>query len=281
MLSIIVISNRQKLFEQLCVNIKNTVIGAYEVIHQKEIEKGIACAYNNGAEKAQYNYLCFVHDDVLFHTKGWDEKLIEHLQDEKTGVIGVMGGRYKSAFGVSWNDGPVEMHRYNALNGANGGNHLFYNPSGVNKDEVICLDGAFLCTSKKTWQQHPFDEQTFGGFHFYDLDICLQAYHGGKKNYIIYDVLIEHFSGGKMDAIFLKEYLLFSEKWKSSLPVFIGNLSKKQISNFEGYALTKTIQLIKKNRLPGKYSTTLIKKYFASHKNIYQLLRAAYFILIK
>ena len=69
---------------------------------------------------------------------------------------------------------------------------------------------------------------------------ALQAHYGGKKNYIIYDILIEHFSVGKMDANLLAGvYSYFQKKWKPDLPVFIGSLSKKQISDFEGYALTK------------------------------------------
>ena len=58
--------------------------------------------YNFCAERAKHNHLCFVHEDVLFHTQGWDEKVIAHLQDKKAGIIGVMGSRYKSAFGLSW-----------------------------------------------------------------------------------------------------------------------------------------------------------------------------------
>lgn len=157
-----------------------------------------------------------------------------------------MGGCYKSYFGTSWNDGPKTMHRYNVKNGANNGAHLLFNPENKVKEEVVCLDGAFLSCKKKTWQLHKFDEQQFKGFHFYDLDFSLQVYKSALKNYVIYNILIEHFSTGNMDTHFLNDYLLFAEKWKAMLPMFIGTLSGKEVANYEGYALTRTMQLMKK-----------------------------------
>lgn len=281
MLSIIVCSVDPGRLKKLTESIEQTTGNDYELlVYVNGDGKGLCEIYNEFAARAKNEYLCFVHEDVLFHTTRWDEKIIQHLKNKDTGVIGVMGGRYKSAFGLGWSDGRTGMHRFNFKNGAHGGTHLFYNPADENKSEVVCLDGAFLCCTKQTWINCPFDENTLTGFHFYDMDFCMQSHASGLKNYVIYDVLIEHFSEGNRDEGFLKDSFLFADKWKEQLPSFLGTLSRNEISNLEGYALTETIQLMKKYKLPKKKIRKMIQTYFSRYKNFYQIIRLLYFGLI-
>ncbi|MFX5306134.1 glycosyltransferase, partial [Acinetobacter baumannii] len=51
-------------------------------------------AYNSGAEKSTFENLLFLHEDIIFYTRNWGNKLLHHLQKESTGIVGVAGSSY-------------------------------------------------------------------------------------------------------------------------------------------------------------------------------------------
>ena len=42
-------------------------------------------------------------------------------------------------------------------------------------EEVVCLDGVFICSRKEVWQQSKFNDADLKGFHFYDIDFSLKG----------------------------------------------------------------------------------------------------------
>lgn len=281
MLSLIVLSNRNGLFDRLVQNVAETAGCPYEIIREGEVSKGLCFAYNRAAAKATFEHLCFVHDDVLFHTPGWGPGIATQLRNAQTGVVGIMGSRYKSFFGAGWRDGSTGFFRMNVKDGVENGRLLVQNPANKKADEVICLDGAFLCCTKAHWQAYPFDGKTFRGFHFYDLDFCLQMHTAGLKNLVTYDVLLEHFSQGKKDAAFLNDFRLFQKKWAAVLPLHLDALPPSGIKNFEGYALAETLWLMKKVRSGKKERRRQLIAYWQRYKSPYHLLRSFYFGFLK
>lgn len=276
MLSVVIVSNRENNAKKIIENIAATVGIAHEIIQITEIKAGISHCYNEGAKKSVFPHLCFVHDDVLFHTNGWGEEVTACLQNGQTGMVGTMGGRYKSAFGAGWRDGEWTSFRMNVVDAASG-KHLLYNPNQEQQSEVVSLDGAFLCCTKEHWQQHPFDDQNFTGFHFYDLDICLQMRRAGLKNYALFAVELAHLSQGRKDAAFLNDYLTFQAKWKNSLPVSLDAMNRKSQQDLEGYALAQTVRLMKQNRFSRVQRRKQVQLYWQRYKNWYHVLRSVYF----
>jgi hypothetical protein len=69
MVSIIICSKYQQLDKQLLLNIQNTIGTAYEVVNidNSQHQYSIFEAYNIGVSRAKGEYLCFMHEDVLFH----------------------------------------------------------------------------------------------------------------------------------------------------------------------------------------------------------------------
>ena len=62
------------------------------------------------------------------------------------------------------------------------------------------LDGVFLAVRKEVFLQNTFSDDYLHSYHGYDTDFSLKiAKH--FKNYVINDILIEHFSGGSFDDI--------------------------------------------------------------------------------
>ncbi|MFI2757155.1 glycosyltransferase family 2 protein, partial [Streptococcus suis] len=50
-------------------------------VDNSEGQYGICEAYNIGAAQAQYDVLCFMHEDIRFHTSGWGRIVVDILQD--------------------------------------------------------------------------------------------------------------------------------------------------------------------------------------------------------
>jgi hypothetical protein len=87
----------------------------YEIIGIENHAKYSLCeAYNIGASKAKFSYLCFMHEDILFWTKNWGNHLINlMLSDKKIGLVGVMGTKFKSTYPkYSWGAGYFLRHMY-------------------------------------------------------------------------------------------------------------------------------------------------------------------------
>lgn len=276
MISAVIASDREENFQRIAKNVCDTVGVAHEIVRLTNLSGGIATAYNQGAARARYSLLCFVHDDVLFHTNGWGTEIIARLQNRRTGMVGTMGSRYKSGFGAGWRDGEWTSFRMNVVDAASG-KHLLYNPNQEQQSEVVCLDGALLCCTKEHWRQHPFDEQNFSGFHFYDADICLQMHNAGLKNYALFTFEMAHFSQGHKNAAFLNDYLRFQAKWQSTLPVSLDAVNHERQKSLDGYALAQTVELMKQNRFSRVERRKQIQLYWRRCKSWYHVLRSVYF----
>ena len=103
MLSIIISSYQPHYYIALEKNIADTIGIPYEIIKIDNPRiMGICEAYNRGAEKAQYDFLLFLHEDVLFETQDWGKELIELLNLENCGAIGVAGTDYYGYVPYQW-----------------------------------------------------------------------------------------------------------------------------------------------------------------------------------
>lgn len=282
MLSIVISTKKPENLKRVLKSIEQTAILKNQlIIYENPRGRGLCVVYNECAVKASNGLLCFVHDDMVFHTKGWDQIIVNLLQQETVGLVGVIGGRYKSLFGTSWRDGETTSYRMQVKDGVEGGKLLVNNPSNKKYDEVVCLDGAFLACTKKHWQQFPFDENRFNDFHFYDLDISLQMHTAGLKNLVTYDILLEHFSQGKQSRVYLNEFLKFQQKWKAHLPLSVDDDTKEKESQWNGYALAETLALMKRLSFPGRERWKQLRHYHALYKNWYHVLRSFYFGFLK
>lgn len=211
MLSIIISSYQPQFYSALEKNIAETIGIPYEIIKIDNPNlMGICEAYNKGASLSKYDYLLFVHEDVIFHTNNWGQILIDHLEIENTGVVGVAGSNYVPKTPYGWF---VFDEKYNFKN------YIQNNKEKSNPElklitqsfaEVFALDGVFMAVKKSIFQEFLFDEEV-KGFHGYDTDFSLRVatkYH----NYVINNVLIEHFSFGYQDKVWIDNHMHIREK---------------------------------------------------------------------
>jgi GT2 family glycosyltransferase len=253
MLSIIICSRSPKINAELEENIKTSVGLPYEliVIDNSENKYSIFSAYNVGMEKAVFPFLCFVHEDVLFKTNNWGSLICKHLRNPNIGILGVAGGDLITKIPSSWSEHKAAANYIQFDKKTKKSKLIYYNKQCVeNLHEVVLLDGFFLCTTSDFLKKVKFDEETFKGFHFYDIDICLQSKLAGYKNYVVFDVLIEHFSSGFKSKDWIKEWFKLEEKWKNHLPIMSSPYSSEQIEQIQEKSFFRLVKRMLKVKMP-------------------------------
>ena len=230
MISIIVCSRFTEVRNELSYNIKLTIGVEYEliVIDNSHNKFSIFSAYNEGVRLAKYPYLCFMHDDILYHTQNWGEKLIKHFENPNIGLIGVVGGHYMPKCPASWWSSGYVSGKY--IQGYLENNeyktkyfeHLRYKNREELSINVAVVDGIWFCIPKYIFQNTTFDSNTFNNFHHYDTDICFQILNHCKEVKVVFDILIEHKSRGFLNEIFHRQRIVCYDKWKDFLPKICG-----------------------------------------------------------
>jgi hypothetical protein len=263
MISVIICSVNPIQLQEVSQNISETIGLPYELIavDNRNSVRGICSVYNEAAENAKYNYLCFVHEDVKFHTKGWGEELIQLLSDKSIGLVGVSGTVYKSVYPSTWSACDTSFYRTNCLQHFKAKQEpiiMYSNPNNSSYCETVLVDGVFMATREEIWANNQFDESNFKGFHGYDLDWSYSI----RKNYkviVTYKILIEHFSEGVLSKDWIKSSLLLHNKWKYWLPFSAEKLQPINIrfSNFLSIQNWLSVLLLFKGFTPF-----VVKSYF-------------------
>lgn len=208
MLSIIISSYQPHYYQALEKNIAETIGIPYEVIKVDNPGKmGICEAYNHGAQKAQYDYLLFLHEDVLFETKDWGRILINLLNTENIGCIGIAGADYIPEVPIGW--WMIKNHCYSHITHANLINqkvHKFTFSSNSGLKKVNFIDGVFIACPKKNWLTIKFDER-LKGYHAYDISFSLHT-NVYFENYITNLISMKHFSQGKPSKEWMNALIL-------------------------------------------------------------------------
>lgn len=216
MISIIICSHTPVELERCRAAIEKTIGCPHEfiVLDNTENPYSLARAYNLGAERAQYNHLVFVHEDVTFLTLNWGLALISLLDQKEVGAVGLAGtlclteGNWCS-LGVPYVQGWVvhddDLGTFLSKFSLEAGTH-----------PVVALDGLFLAARKEVVQEMPFDEKTFDGFHLYDLDWSLRVAQKYKV-LVTTDILVLH-TGGSYDEAWQNYKKKFEEKHHGTLP---------------------------------------------------------------
>jgi len=252
MLSLIICARSNDIPVSLKQNIANTVGAEYEiiVIDNSDNHHSIFSAYNLGVEKSKYPYLCFMHDDIAFHTQNWGAKVVKHFTDDSTGAVGIAGSPYFPAMPGAWWSSKVRNEITVTDKDGDITPSIHYYPAAADKNECVVLDGVWLCIRRALFEKIKFDDTIFSGFHFYDIDICLQVNQLGYKLYCVFDVWIQHLSVGNTDKTWLKNALLVQKKWRQKLPASCMKFSYLQVCKFELRALNEYLDVMLRNNVP-------------------------------
>jgi glycosyltransferase involved in cell wall biosynthesis len=254
MLSLIICTRDAAALASVSESVADTIGVLYEIvaIDNSHGQYGICEAYNIGAAQAQYELLCFMHEDIRFHTSNWGAIVADILRDPTIGVLGVTGGKYQVAAPAAWWGCGLALCRENVLNVFEDGHTELdlRNPEGEELSDVAVVDGLWMCSRKEVWQQNPFDAGTFSEFHFYDVDYCTELFQRGLRVCVTFRLLIEHHSRGSVNKSWLWNALKYQQKRHGQLPFGTVQISAAQNRQLELQALQEFTGRLIRNKLP-------------------------------
>jgi len=195
--------------------------------------RSLAEGFNRGLDRSSGNVVIFSHDDIQFLDPApWRATLKAHLADvDLVGVAGTSRLVYASwaragppyTFGqVCELDGRVAPFRVLICS--------------VPTPLIRCMqavDGLFMAVRRGVAEQVRFDEQTFDGFHCYDIDFSYSAHLAGFRVAVAADLPVLHRSPGNFDQAWEHYAKRFMEKHGERLPSFRRRPSQPSIVGAE------------------------------------------------
>ena len=236
MLSIIICSRKSDVSFVFKENIAATVGCEYElvVIDNSCNKYNIFQAYNEGVCKSHGEVLCFMHDDIMMRTEGWGSVVINLLDDNSIGMIGVAGSHFMPKAPMYWWSSPfIAQYNWETDGGVTKKNVTVESFVGDLAD-VVVVDGLFFCIPRQLFSTLHFDDKLYEGYHAYDMDMSMQVQALGKRVCVTRSFIVEHFwsesqfGNKKYMALLDKNMEIFFEKWKALLPMVKG-LSEPEI----------------------------------------------------
>ena len=230
MISIIICSRYSDIPTKMRQNIAETIGCDHEllVVDNSRNKYSIFQAYNEGVRRSKGDILCFVHEDVLFRSMDWGRVIAAHFwDDEKVGLIGFAGAHFFPDIPMYWDRSPM-VSEYNLTTRGSKTERCFSVEHFGNETmvEVVAVDGLCFFMRRDLFDRVAFDENTFRGFHMYDLDISMQVRETGYKVCVCDDVLVEHFYEFNPSKagfeLFEANLQKFFDKWSSYFPLTVG-----------------------------------------------------------
>lgn len=221
MITIIICSRTKTISADLSDNIKNTIGCDYEliVIDNSENQYSIFEAYNLGIDRSKGDYLCFIHDDVIFHTKEWGLMVLGIFrQNKKLGLLGVAGAKTKTRMPSAWWDCSESDKLLYIKQHLRNGSVADWEKGFTNKsiEKVVAIDGVFMVARRDS--RFYFNE-FFEGFHCYDLNISFEYIKLGYEIMVSNLILVEHLSLGALDKNWYSSSLQLHKLYSNLLPL--------------------------------------------------------------
>lgn len=271
-LSIVICGINEVYKTKIIQNIEETIGVPYELLYHdnRKENQGIAVVYNTLKKNAKGEYICFMHEDLLFHTVDWGKEIINIFQnDSKIGLVGVAGAKYKSRTPSSWSCIDPQFLACNYIQHFKDKSKeplpVKYNTS-VKESEVVMIDGLFMCASQEINRGIQFDEQIVKGFHGYDFNLCLQTIHLNKKIVSTNRILIEHFSDGNVNLDWYYTYKAMCHKCKDSLPLSATKISFLERVSMEYSCFYNGLKALKPWRTQTRWEIIqFVLRYFKIH----------------
>ncbi|ACT91583.1 hypothetical protein Dfer_0313 [Dyadobacter fermentans DSM 18053] len=259
MISIVICSADPTELSKVSENIRHTVGVPHEIIaiDNRRASRGICDVYNEGANMAKFDLVCFMHEDIEIRTENWGSVISEIFgRDPQIGIVGVAGGGYKSLAPAGWYQ--LEFHSeersyQNVLQGYKYNEkkelHAYHNPRNERLSRVVCVDGLWFCTRRDIALRFPFDGKVLTGFHGYDLDFCLNVFPH-YKIMVTYDVLMKHASEGNFNKQWLDHILKLHKKWSYALPLTTSVMRGNEMYDIE----KRSFKVLIEQMMRWKYS---------------------------
>ena len=243
MISVIVCSKDGKAREDHKPNIRKTIGAPYEYIciDNSAGTLSLAGAYNQGIAKAIGEILVFMHEDAFLMSMDWGRVLLDKFRSRPNlGLVGVAGTQYLDASPPLWGRAGRPFIKGRVVHELGKGEKFLLTVFSTEEfdTEVVAVDGVFMAVRAECLKASRFDDATFDGFHFYDLDLCMQV-RRTHQLIVTTDLLIKHLSGGSFNQTWAKYAARFIGKYKSELPASCAT----QVPDFNNIVQFETVDI--------------------------------------
>ncbi len=196
-ISVIVCSIDEAKLEKVRNNFSERLNGEnWELIAIRDA-RSLCEGYNRGIRQSSGEILIFAHDDIEILSPDFRHKLKCYLN--ACDVLGVAGTR--RLIGPSWvNAGWPWLHGQVVHPDGAAWKICLYGVTTPLQMDIQALDGLFFACRREVAEKIGFDENTFDGFHFYDLDFTFSAYRAGFRLGVANDIAVIHYSEGNYNA---------------------------------------------------------------------------------
>jgi len=212
-----IVYSTRSINKQFQEHIKKTIgVKDYEIVEIiNNGDKSLTECYNYGLDNTKNKIVVFCHDDIILK-EGWGKKVIKHFNNTDYGVIGMAGTTDMSEIGRWWQDSTKMVGIVSHTNEGKTWENKYSNNFSDEIIETVMLDGLFFVAHKDRIKNR-FDE-SFKGFHFYDVDFTFNNHLSGVKVGVMFDIKITHKSMGATNDEWEKNREQFIEKYKEKLP---------------------------------------------------------------
>ena len=173
--------------------------------------------YNRAMRRARGDILIFSHDDVALAIPDFAARLLGHLQHYD--VLGI-AGTTRLASGACIRSSWPYIYGQIGKPGSEPGRVLVtaFHMRGATTPGAQAIDGVLLAARREAAVRIGWDENNFGGWHFYDFDFSYAAHLAGLRTAICHDLLVVHDSGGDFGEDWRRYGDKFREKYRETLP---------------------------------------------------------------
>jgi len=218
-LSIITATMKPELMEKSSATwLENAVTNPeFYVVSNAENNKGVLASMQQGYEQTKGDILCYLHDDVLLHEKGWDKRVLNEFRDPTVGVVGFGGALalgdaaiYKIPYAL------IQLARFDYF--SNDENAEGHGKRFEGETDAATLDGFCLIVRRELLDKiggWPVDR--YPPHHNYDNYLCLQAHRQGYRVRLL-GIKCHHLGGLTATSKEYNEWIA-TTKWKSDANV--------------------------------------------------------------
>jgi GT2 family glycosyltransferase len=215
--SIIICSIDDRRFDKVAENYRQRMGNwPHELVRVKNAPS-LAHGYNRGMERCTGEFLIFSHDDIEILTPDFCARVLVHL--ESFDVVGVAGtSRLLNGHWISAGQPGIHGQVVEPAQTGEGLTLTVFGPTEQRaRGDIQALDGLFIAARRRAAEYLRFDDETFDGFHLYDIDFSFRAHLAGLRVGVCNDILIYHHSFGIATDLWRHYMRVFEEKFRDRL----------------------------------------------------------------
>lgn len=189
-------------------------------IHMETDHLNIFQKYNralNNMNIGDNDVIVFLHDDIDIRDEWFEQKIKMFFEyRKKVAIAGVIGTNEFNKEGGWWHTDRLTKTRGRIIQGFENDTreNVMSEQAGIDDTNIISIDGCILFIRGSVAKSYRFDEGTYDGYHFYDVDCCFTLLEQGWDIGII-DVLVKHASEGPLTESWYKNRDRFIQKWEN------------------------------------------------------------------